>query len=66
MTQAQESHNEARRRDAEEAVESLLILIDDRHLEEGYRDDLYKALEFLAWEAGVLDYFKKLRFDPAS
>ena len=56
MTQAQESHNEARRKDAEEAVETLYNVIEMDPL-----PNELKALEFLAWEAGVLDFFKKLR-----
>lgn len=50
--------NEARRREAEEAVETLVEILEDCG---PYSTKTWVCLEFLAWEAGVLEYFKKLR-----
>lgn len=54
--QAQEDHNLARRKDAEDAVETLYFAIGNE-----IDEDAVKALEFLSWEAGVLEHFKRLR-----
>lgn len=58
MTQQQMTHQEARRKEAEDAVETLY---DFMMGEETEPEDVMKALEFLSWEAGVLDFYKRLR-----
>lgn len=54
----QSDHSLARRREAEEAVETLYLALD---WNSPPTEEELKALEFLSWEAGVLDYFKRLR-----
>lgn len=57
----QQTHQEARRREAEESIQLLYNAV-DQLFEDGYRvDNHWKALEFVSWECGCLDYFKKLR-----
>lgn len=63
IRQDQEEHLNARRREAEEAVENIYSILENAYMDSNSyaKQESFKALEYLAWEAGVLEHFKRLR-----
>lgn len=65
VRQEQERDRNARRKEAEEAVDTLFLALEQLFAAEEYEDDYvaecFKALEFLSWECGCLEFFKRLR-----